>query len=179
MISITITGQTLEEFKAKLEQVVIEFLTEKENKVISNSSDVATENGVQNEEESSKETSKKREVILPEFTPKVITDGVKSLNEATSIKRKSKKISAKVEPVVYNTEVLKENPQIDLSEMKLPSLGKEYSTEEVTKMFKDVIAKGREKAIEVLSQFSVTKFSELDPSKHQEFALACDKILND
>lgn len=180
MISITISGQTLEEFKNRLEEVAIQFLTEKENAVILNSSDVATQNGDSNEKETSKEASKKREVVLPEkITPEANAEGVKSLNAETSIKRKSKKISAKVEPVIYNVEALKENPKIDLSEMKLPEITKNYSEEEVTKLFKEVISLGREKAISILTKFGATKFSEVDPAKHQEFALECDKVLND
>lgn len=180
MISITISGQTMEEFNNRLEEVAIQFLTTKVNELRLNSSNIATQNGVPNEEESSKEASKKREVILPEkIAPEAVAEGVKSLNAETSIKRKAKKISPKVEPVIYNVEVLKENPKIDLSEMKLPEFVKTYSEEDVTKLFKDVISKGREKAIGILTKFGATKFSEVDSSKHQEFAIECDKVLNE
>jgi len=178
MISITITGQTLEEFKNKLEAVAIEFLTEKENNVVLNSSDIATKKGVEHEKEISKENcieERKEEVISSEVstTPQV----VETLNEATSIKRKGKKISAKVAPAVYNKEVLKENPKLDLSEMKLPDTQKIYSEDEITQLFRDVIAKGRDLAISVLSKFEVKKFTEIDPIKHQEFAKECEAVL--
>lgn len=187
MISITITGNTLEEFKNKLEAVAIDFLTEKKNdEVIVATTNPENKKEVPNEKE--RQEGRQEEVIssatkeksTPEATVDPIAEGVKKVKKSISTKKEPKKIvTPELSPSVQ-PEFLKENAQMEMSfinvEKETPI--KVYTDDQIQALFKEVISKGREKAVEVLGKYGVARFGELDTSKLQDFASDCEKIVN-
>lgn len=142
--------------------------------------------------ESLSELRQKLEKTLGAFsdTPKSSTSPKEKLVQAAKevVKEVNKeptkpelKIAPKQEPTIAESldKTAKENPDLEVKTFDISEKLAAYEYPEVMEIFRAVLVKGRDHAVEILGKFGVKRFSDLPDEQLQDFAMACQALLDE
>lgn len=155
MFSVTVSAESLSELRQKLEKTLSAF-SETSNADTPKSTSSPKEKLVQAAKEVVKEVNK--EPTKPEL-----------------------KIAPKPEPTITESldKTAKENPDLEVKTFDISEKLAAYEYPEVMEIFRAVLVKGRDHAVEILGKFGVKRFSDLPDEQLQDFAMACQALLDE
>lgn len=138
--------------------------------------------------ESLQELRQKLEKTLSVFsdTPKTAVSPKEKLVQAAKgvvkeVVKEPTKPELKIAPTIAESldKTAKENPDLEVKTFDISEKLAAYEYPEVMEIFRAVLVKGREHAVAVLGKFDVKRFSDLPDEQLQDFAMACQALLDE